>query len=220
MYVNILMESLKNHYDNNKREGVHVSDLTYCARKSALRILEPVPTTEKELGFFTSGEAIGTAIQVLAKMQEGRFEIEKEVTFQNIVAHVDLWDSHNNIPIECKSTRVKEVKEPKPFNVYQLKAYMSMLNADKGVLLYQCLMNFDGKPFCEFEITMTQEERNQFLQEMVLKATLYQENLEAKTPMNIDGVLKDKTLDWLCKDCPYLTKCCKDQEELKEKKSK
>src|SRR5207245_773434 len=143
MYLDLLMKSLKTKFDSEEREGIHVSDLTLCLRKAVFKKLNPTPITAKELNFFTSGRAIHDAIQMVANVNEEMFEIEKEIEFQGIQGHIDLYDTKANIPIECKSSRTKEIKEPKKFHIDQLKYYMAFTGADKGAILYQALMHFD-----------------------------------------------------------------------------
>lgn len=121
--LNELKTSLYFEY-SKERTGVHVSDVIYCPRESVFRKLTPIAVTDKELNFFTSGAAIHTSIQTLAKYFD-KYEIEKEIIFEpgkheytkdllceenedeelKILAHVDLWDKERNIPIEAKSTR-------------------------------------------------------------------------------------------------------------------
>lgn len=212
MILENLTVALKNKYDTEFRDGIHVSDLTLCIRKSIFRRLEPTPITMKELNFFTSGRAIHAAIQELAQANPA-FEMEKEVKYEGIQAHIDLYDSEHNIPIECKSSRTKEVKAPKGFHLEQLKAYMAMTNATKGLLLYQCLMNFEDKPFVEFEIEQTQEQNKKTLQLLLAKAEDYSRNLENKTPMLAENVFDNPDMNWLCvnrdgtPNCPYYDQC-------------
>lgn len=206
MILESLTVALKNKYDTEFRDGIHVTDLTLCPRKSIFRKLEPKPITNKELNFFTSGRAIHAAIEELAQA-EPKFDIEKEVTWEGIKGTIDLYDSQNNIPIECKSTRVKTVVEAKKFHIEQLKAYMAMKNSIKGIILYQCLLNFDDKPFVEFEFETTVEQNKETLQVLLIKAKDYAKNLENKTPMLAENVFDNPEMNWLCRDCPYYEKC-------------
>ena len=151
------------------------------------------------------------------------FEIEKEVLIDGVSGHVDLYDIKNNVPIECKSSRTKEMKQPKKSPVDQLKYYMAMLDADNGRLFYQCLMHFDDHPFFEFEVTMDKDERSAKLELMKALADVYKRNLEAKTPFNVQGVLDDPDLNWLCcqrdgtPNCPYYQQCLDHKKEKAEK---
>src|ERR1041385_4684180 len=153
-----LYEALYEEY-GQERDGVHVSDLIYCPRKTCFQKLEPLPITNIQLNFFTSGKAIHGALQSLLKKYPDRFEIEKEVWYNDLVAHIDIFDRETGVPIEAKSARIKNIEKPKPHNLKQLEAYMAMTDSDKGIILYQCLMHFEDKPFVEFEHTMTRAQR-------------------------------------------------------------
>lgn len=207
MILETLQEALKNKFDTEFRDGIHVSDLVMCGRKAADRRLNPKPLTMRELNYFTSGRAIGDSLAILARSNDVKYEAEKEIKFKDIVAHIDIYDSEHNIPIECKSARMKEMKEPKPHYVDQLKSYMAMTNSDKGILLIQLLLNFDDKPFVEFEIEMNDSQRRDQLQKLLFKAALFAEALERKDPMLAHGVYFDSSLNWLCRDCPLKAKC-------------
>lgn len=210
MYLDILYTALRTKYDKENRGGIHVSDLTLCPRKSIHRRIEPTAITNKELNFFTSGRAIHEAIQNLTDYHESvekRFEIEKEVVYKEVQGHVDLYDKLTNTPIECKTIRTKEIKEPKAFHVDQLKSYMAILGSNKGVLLYQCLLHFDDNPFVEFVIEMNDVDRKAQLNKLEAYSIDYKTNLENKTPEKAIYVLNDPNLNWLCKYCPYLSSC-------------
>lgn len=216
MYLEPLLKSLFTKFNGEERSGIHVSDLTLCPRKSVWRKLNPEPCTTRDLNFFTSGRAIHDSIQTLANHESEKFEIEKELEWEGISGHVDLVDTENNIPIECKSARVKTMDVVKPHYVSQLKAYMAILGSKTGVVLVQLLMHFDDKPFVEFEITMDYEEINTTKQKLLLDKELYLMALEKKDPMLARGVVEDPDLNWLCKSCKYLDQCCK--QNMKEKK--
>lgn len=221
MYLDLLLKSLYEKF-NSDRPGLHVSDLTLCPRKSVWRKLEPELCTTRELNFYSSGRAIHDAIQTLAnhdKIKEShvqRFAIEREVEFEGIVGHIDLVDTANNIPIECKSARVKTMDSPKSHYVEQLKAYMSILGSKTGVILVQLLMHFDDKPFVEFEVTMDDQEMAETKQKLLLDKDLYIEALEKKDPMIARGVTKNENMLWLCKGCPHYADCLKN--DIKEEK--
>ncbi|MDE1767705.1 MAG: Dna2/Cas4 domain-containing protein, partial [Thaumarchaeota archaeon] len=171
------------------------------------------PCTMRDVNFFSSGRAIHDAIQTLANFGKKKFEIEKELEWEGISGHVDLVDTENNIPIECKSARVKTMDAVKPHYVSQLKAYMAILGSRTGVVLVQLLMHFDDKPFVEFEITMDDEEINTTKQKLLLDKEIYLMALEKKDPMLARGVVEDPDLNWLCKSCPHFVECLKNGEK-------
>ena len=201
-----LYEALYEEY-GQERDGVHVSDLIYCPRKTCFQKLEPLPITNIQLNFFTSGKAIHGALQSLLKKYPDRFEIEKEVWYNDLVAHIDIFDRETGVPIEAKSARIKNIEKPKPHNLKQLEAYMAMTDSDKGIILYQCLMHFEDKPFVEFEHTMTRAQRQATLDGLRNDADLLKYGIEQKAPSVIRHIAYDADYNWLCRSCPYAKKC-------------
>ena len=213
-----LCEGLDEEY-NTEREGIHVSDLVLCPRKSCFQKLEPLPKTPVELGFFTSGKAIHGALQSLAK-KFPYYEIEKEVWLDDIVAHIDLFNNKDGIPIEAKSARISEITEdqlhgrdkvnPKKNKVHylrQLEAYMAMTDSDKGKVFVQLLMHFGDKPFVEFDHTMTKVQRDKVLEKLREDAKGLRTGIARKDPSIPRNVAYDNDLNWLCNYCPYAEKC-------------
>jgi len=208
MILETLYDALYEEY-NKTREGIHVSDITLCPREACFRRLDPKPLTNTDLNFFTSGKAIHEALQSLIKKYPDRFEIEKEVKFGDIVGHIDLFDKQNHIPIEAKSARVKTMTEPKAHYLRQLEAYMALTGAETGIILVQCLLNYEETPFLEFEHHMTKEQRIATMEQLVTDAL----QLKAGVMMGESGpslvrhINYDPTLNWKCKWCPYAKPC-------------
>ena len=48
---------------------------------------------------------------------------EKYVEYEDIQGSVDIYDRSRNTPLEFKTTRASDIKEPKSFHVEQLKLY-------------------------------------------------------------------------------------------------
>ena len=212
MYLESFMKSLKGKYEAENRGGIHISDLVLCPRRSAHRRLNPQEITPKELNFYTSGSSIHEALQILAKTSD-TYELEKPIIYNGVEGHVDIYDRLLNVPIEFKSYRGKSMENPKEHHISQLKYYMAILGAKQGILIYQCLMNFEDKPFVEFIIEMDQEERIQVLKKLEEEKESYQKVLEGINGiMLVRGIYEDKTLNWLCKDCPLLEECRKEYE--------
>jgi hypothetical protein len=95
------------------------------------------------------------------------FEREKFVEFQEIQGSVDIYDRKRNIPLEFKTSRASDIKEPKSFHVQQLKYYMAMLDVPQGYMLYQLLLHFGETPFKAFKITMNVQERKDQREKLV-----------------------------------------------------
>jgi CRISPR/Cas system-associated exonuclease Cas4 (RecB family) len=209
----LLMQELKNslytHF-NQERDGIHVSDINLCLRETVFRRIKPEPITDREVGFFTVGRAIHDSIQTLAKSNP-KYEIEKEINYEidgiTLKAHIDLYDKEKNIPIEAKTARSKEIEEPKPFQVEQLKMYMTLVDANIGYIIYQLLLDYNDFPFRVFEVKMSKEEREQMLQKMLDDAYHLQMNIDQRTPENTRHIFNDETKKWKCSYCKYSQEC-------------
>lgn len=207
-----LYKSLEAKY-NKPREGVHVSDIALCPRETVFRRLEPQGIDNTQLGFFTSGEAIGIAIQALATSDPERYKAEYEIKFEGLEAHIDLYDSINNIPIECKSFNGADMEAPKPHYIAQLKAYMAMLGAKKGIILVQILQHFRSKagnkngPFKTWIVTMDDEQILQERIRLMKERTDFQVSLMLKDPSKARHVVGNTDLSWKCNYCKYVAKC-------------
>jgi hypothetical protein len=78
-----------------ERTGVHCSDLIYCLNKQALRRLQPLPTTEREVLLFS----LGWATQ---RWLTGKPEDEETITVDDIQVTPDC--SFRDAPWELKAT--------------------------------------------------------------------------------------------------------------------
>jgi hypothetical protein len=136
-----------------------------------------------------------------------RFEKEKYVEYDDIIGSIDIYDKKNGKPIEFKTLRAKSIAEPKSFHMEQLKYYMAILDAPLGEIIYQCLLQFESNPFVSFEISMTEEQRLDQLKKLTEEFNSLQQAVKLKDPSIARGVYSDGSMNWLCKDCPYLKKC-------------
>ena len=206
MILQELYDALYEQY-NQVREGIHVSDITLCPREACFRKLDPKPLTNTDLNFFTSGKAIHEALQSLIRKDPDRFELEKEVKMGDIVGHIDIFDKKYHIPIEAKSARVKTMTEPKAHYLKQLEAYMALTGSDTGIILVQCLLNYEENPFVEFEHKMTQEQRQAIVLQLRQDATQLKAGIMNIDPSIVRHIAYDTTLNWKCRYCPYLKAC-------------
>lgn len=206
--LNDLYNALYEEYDV-KRDGVHVSDITFCPRKTCYQKIDPLPLNNKQLNFFTSGKAIHAALESLVKKYPHRYEMEKEVKLDGIEAHIDIFDKELNMPIEAKSARTSKMETPKAHYISQLEAYQAMTDSDTGLLLVQLLLHYEDRPFVEFVHHMTKEQRLKKLQDMKNDALLLKEGINRKAPELVRHIAYDPDLNWLCKSCPYEKECLK-----------
>jgi CRISPR/Cas system-associated exonuclease Cas4 (RecB family) len=212
-YIGRMQETMEEWY-SKKREGFHVSDALLCPRQKVFREIDRLPIEAKTVSIYSAGKAMHEAIQLLFLSDKRTFEREKYIEYEDIQGSVDIYDRRRNTPLEFKITRASDIKEPKSFHVEQLKYYMAMLEASEGYVLYQLLMHFGETPFKAFRITMNAQERRNQREKLVTEIDSLKRAMEKRDPSIARSVEKDPSLNWLCKDCPYLTDCKKIQQAV------
>jgi CRISPR/Cas system-associated exonuclease Cas4 (RecB family) len=209
-YIGCMQEKMEEWY-SKPRDGSHVTDIVMCPRQRVYRERDRLPIDAKTVSIYSAGKAIHEAIQLL--YDKRTFEREKYIEYEDIQGSVDIYDRKRNIPLEFKTTRASDIKEPKSFHVEQLKYYMSILGAEEGYMIYQLLMHFEETPFKAFRITMNANERKEQRDKLVREINSLKRAMEARDPSLARSVEKDPSLNWLCKDCPYLVNCKKIQRD-------
>jgi CRISPR/Cas system-associated exonuclease Cas4 (RecB family) len=210
-YLAKMQEAMSKWY-SKPREGYHVTDVVMCPRQRVYRQTDPQPISSKNLGIYSSGKAVHEAIQWLFLSDKRMFEREKYIEYKDIQGSVDVYDRRRNVPLEFKSSRSSEVREPKSFHIQQLKYYMSMLDAPHGYLMYQCLLHFGDTPFKIFKISMDEQERSNQRKKLVYEVDSLRAALIAANPSLARSVLENPDLNWLCRECPYAVSCRKIQD--------
>lgn len=209
-----LREGVKKKY-SRKREGIHISDLTGCPRKVVFNDMNKLDLTNNDLNFFTSGSAIGAALESAAEEDKERYTTEQFCHIGHFInGHIDIYDKIDNMPIEFKTYRGRTTdKLPKVHQVDQLKSYMVAMNASKGLIVYQMLNKFNGSPWEIFEVQMTPEERLVMERMKIEDGLLLARARALKLPALARHVMNDKDMNWMCKDCPFKEACMKLNQE-------
>ena len=210
-YIRRMQETMEVWF-SKPRDGSHVSDVCLCPRQKVFREIDRVPIDAKTVSIYSAGKAVHEAVQLLFLNDKRTFEREKYIEFEDIQGSVDIYDRRRNIPLEFKTTRASDIKEPKSFHVDQLKYYMAILEAPEGYMLYQLLMHFGDTPFKSFKIVMNAQERKEQRHKLVTEIDSLKRALDAGDPSRARPVNNDPSLNWLCKDCPYLKDCKKIQQ--------
>jgi hypothetical protein len=205
-YIALMQEAMEERY-SKPREGYHVSDVTLCPRLKVFQRIDRRPIGAKTVSIYSAGKAIHEAVQWLFLSDKRTFEREKYVEFEDIQGSVDIFDRRRNIPVEFKTTRASDIKEPKSFHVEQLKYYIAMLGASQGIVLYQLLMHFGNTPFRTFHILMNPQQRKDQRDKLVKEVNSLKRAMEAGDPSLARSVRQDPDLNWMCKDCPYSIEC-------------
>ena len=209
-YVSRMVEALEEWY-SKPRDGYHVTDVVMCPRQRVFREIDRRPIDAKTVSIYSSGKAIHEAIQLLFRSDKRTFEIEKFIEFEDILGSVDLYDRKRNIPLEFKTCRSNDLREPKRFHIEQLKYYMAILDTQEGYIVYQFLLHFGERPLKTFRIMMNTHERKEQRYKLVKEINSLKEAIQARDPSLARSVSDDQSLNWLCKECPYLLDCKKIQ---------
>lgn len=206
-----LLESQFDYYKKKDEERandgkIHITSLNLCMREKVFQHLNPKPLRPIQLKWFSNGNAIHHKLQVLIS-DNPEFELEKEVTRGNIVAHIDMYDNKRKFPVEAKSLAQGEIEVPKNFHIDQLKMYMALTDDEIGVMLYDPMLAYGDEPFSEWTVRMTKEERQAKLEEIENKAKLYSLAMERKDPSIASHINYDPEYNWHCDHCIYADTC-------------
>lgn len=125
----------------------------------------------------------------------------------DLVAHIDLYNKIDNVPIEAKSYRAAKIDQPKPHQAQQLRWYMSLCDAEKGLMLYQLLMHFDEQPMKEFPLWVEPLGLQAEKQELIRKRDSLDRAIQAGDPSLAEHVAQNEDLNWKCNYCKYLNDC-------------
>jgi hypothetical protein len=129
-------------WNSRPRSGWHVSDALMCQRQRVYQKIDRLPIGAKTVSIYSVGKAIHEAIQLLFLSDKRTFEREKYVEYQDIQGSIDIYDRRRNIPLEFKTSRASDIREPKSWNVEQLKFYMAILDVPTGYLLYRVYSSY------------------------------------------------------------------------------
>lgn len=177
-----------------KREGLHRGDAISCPLKAYWRItgkIKPVYASQ-QVGTLLLGTI---AHEILHKNFSAQ---EKEYNLCGIKVTVDaIFESDGKMfPVESKTTRKKIYRRediPQQW-IEQLAIAMGVMNVDKGYLVVLNVISFS---LMVWEVCMSQEERETFIQGCIWQIGSILDAIEKNDP----SILTPKYEE--CKDCPY-----------------
>lgn len=198
---------LSKKYNEREREGIHVTDLIYCLRKSYFRKCNKVPETLQTLFYFLDGEQRHKGFQGLVPNLKNEVEIENF----DIIGTIDIggFDNNPNGIIEIKTTRASPAKEL-PLHYLRQGAYYCLLKkTNKFVLLTQ---HINHGEIVFLDVEFTKEELKKYKEEMLRDRDLLRKAYELE---NVDILpLVNDNMKWQCIKCEYNGNCYK-KEEIK-----
>lgn len=152
------LDEIRNGWDTN-RVGIHLSDLL-SPRKAYFQKVKPLPLTDDEIGYFTSGSAIEDKTLKLMGYLHGEVKEYKGILYTP--------DVFFNFPAEIKTRRRMLAEAGKEAEVYdhylnQLRGYCALENKLQGWLIVLSLAekqdNGKTKPeWAFYRVEFTQEE--------------------------------------------------------------
>lgn len=165
---------------------VYVSDMVYCPLKRRFRLAFPHLTFEFE-PIAIMGELVHRGLQAILAERgyQVEYEVSREYALDNNVylvkGRVDAY-GHNEV-IEIKTSRGLADALPYQHHLLQVKAYLELTGAERGVLLY-----VSPDKIYEYQIT---------LEEKVVERLL-DETLRA---------VSAPRWDWECRSCAFVKIC-------------
>lgn len=224
--VSMMRTAVRKTYDERKRQGVHISDLSTCIRRAVWHRLKPAPITNRDVRNFNQGKSHHASVQDLFKsMQEMNMSVrlvkaEKEVVYKGIVSHPDLLLIVNNeLVIELKGTRSSKSAKSKHYET-QLRDYMAVLGMTHGILMIESYnAQEDVDIWKRHAYHMTEPDRVERLKDLENRAKIFLNAVESKDQFLAPPVMYDPEMIWLCHttkgkdkntityECPYKREC-------------
>jgi len=176
----------------------HVSDAVF-PRKTYYEITEGRKITDKAIGFWFLGKAIGSELQRIL----GKEHSEVEARWENFVAHMDYFGEWL---IEIKSSRKWTVAaKPSPWYVRQAVDYCAVTGRKEAMILVvypTSGRNFRGKQSSTIEmaawkVTLTDKELEAVREDMRLTSKALDRAVQEKNPADLPPVPP-----WLLEDYP------------------
>jgi len=184
---------LKEYYSQSVtgRTGLHRSDAISCPLKAYWRITKQIEAiySSQDVGMLLLGTLAHIALHKNFEAQEKVFTIADQL-------YVTVDALFGKFPIETKTTRKKIYrKEDLPQSwLEQLAIAMSVMKVDTGYLMVLNIINYS---VTVWEITMTEEEREMFLQNCIWQILSILDSIQKVKPEILTPKIDE------CKWCPY-----------------
>jgi len=187
LYKSIMSEQLSRMSELKDEHVIYVTDLVACTHKYKLRKIYPELTVRFEPSAIT-GILIhnGIAKYLASEGYQVEYPVETRIEINGVEyivkGRIDAYNPSGKTVVEIKSSRELQI-EPLQHHVLQLQIYMTILNANNGILLYIT-------PFGILEYGVMREKINV---EKMVKALLNDE--------------KHPLWSWECKYCSFRKIC-------------
>ena len=185
-----LITKLTEQYSKQK-DGLFVTDFTYCLRKAYWRRINPKPLTEKTLGYFVDGNRRHETLQCL----DG-FRSEVSIQKYGLRGRLDMLGDY---PIEMKSTRSGSQYGVSPHYQKQCVIYALMTGQSTVCLLVQ---HINESVFKFHKLTFTQEELRLAEETLLKEIDALRNALALKDPKDLPY-----PEPWECNFCDHKGDC-------------
>lgn len=211
-YIHILKTAQEQLRPGNRK--LTATSLSMCLRKTVFSVINPLPIENNSYDYIACQVAHDIIVRLFSVFPH-RFQIEKEIHFENVSGRIDVYDKLNDCIIEVKvSASQKPILKPFKFHEEQIRDYMAIQDSQDGVIFYH-MNNMYGK-YRLFLIHMSIDERKIQLEKLRLHSKSVLNAIEANDASLVNGVYDDPDMEWLCSKCPYLEDCTKLRPPSKE----
>lgn len=176
---------------SKQKDGLFVTDFTYCIRKAYWRRINPKPLTEKTLNYFVDGNRRHETLQCLIG-----YQAEVSIQKYGIRGRLDML---NEYPIEIKSTRSNSQYGISPHYQKQCVIYALMTGKPTVCLMIQ---HINEGLFKFYRITYTPMELQQAETQLLGQIFLLKQALETKDPSQLSF-----PEPWECTYCDHKGDC-------------
>jgi len=188
-------------FRKEEREGIHVSDLLFCPRKTYLQKKGLLPPSDEELLYWVIGKGYHSLL-------EGEIS-EVQLQIDGVIGTLDTIQLEGNlvVPVEFKSTRASSRREVLEMShwIEQCLAYAKICGVSQVRLRILYLMGDyrELKPQLKsFILKFTEEEVENFWTKLLSRKHYLQFALENSSPPP-----PQPKYDWECQRCPERKTC-------------
>ena len=190
-------------YQINKRDTIHITDLTTCLRKSYYTKKYGFPMDEKTAFRILFGVIVHELLTpVIAEYLNGKREVRTTYKYQGIEIQATPDVLANDVVVELKTCN-KLPYSPYKTHLEQLNAYLHIFNVPKGLIVYISRTQLGVRIFDYYgnaDLFYHTMEKARILK--------YALDKDVPPPCNI-SISARKTY---CKDCPFKNICVSDSE--------
>jgi len=206
------LEKIRQSYESRIRDGVHVSDLL-DPRMAYFKRLFPLGITDREIGYFLSGECLHWAVQKRLGL-----ETEKKIELDGVEGSIDVY--LEKIPTELKSARNWTIPDlPAEHYVDQVLSYCAITGSRIGNIWVFFLCpnrNYTGTKLthpefrlwrCEFTASELAQERKRLKTVKNILERAWKTKNFSRVPLCHEFKCYYKSRGKATISCPYWDKC-------------